>query len=245
MAEFTHEDRADSTAPGIATAAERDQPVAPWKAHWVRIGLLVLSVLGLAALLSSHAVRGALDAGLSSVAPLLTGHALAGPVLFVLLSALSSLLAFFSSAVLVPVAVYAWGKMATIFLLWCGWLLGGTLTYVVGRTLRKPLLPTRRLASVMAAYVDRLPADLGWSLVLLLQLALPSEVPGYLCGFLRVRFRVYFTAVALAEIPYAVGTVLLGESIIHARPGWLIVLGLAAASLLGAAVLLLRTRLRP
>jgi uncharacterized membrane protein YdjX (TVP38/TMEM64 family) len=161
-----------------------------------------------------------------------------------LLSALSSLLAFFSSAVLVPVAVYAWGNLTTIFLLWCGWLLGGTATYAVGRTFRKPLLPTRRFTSAMATYLDRMPANLSWPLVFLLQLALPSEIPGYLCGFLRVRFRTYVTAVALAEIPYAVGTVLLGESIVHARPGWLIVLGLAAAALLGGAVFLLRTRLR-
>lgn len=205
---------------------------------------MVLLVFGLAALLSTHAVREAVGKVLIIVAPLLSGHPLIGPVLFVLLSALSSLLVFFSSAVLVPVAVYAWGKAVTILLLWSGWLLGGTATYAMGRVFRKPLLPTRRSASAMATYLDRMPARLGWPLVFLLQLALPSEVPGYLCGFLRVRFRVYVTAVALAEIPYAVGTVLLGDSIVHARPGWLIVLGLAVAALLGGAVLLLRMRLR-
>lgn len=206
--------------------------------------MLLFSVFGLAALLSTDTVRETLDEALTIAAPLLTGHPLIGPILFVLLSALSSLLVFFSSAVLVPVAVYAWGNVATIFLLWCGWLMGGTATYAIGRTFRKPLLPTRRSASAMAAYLDRMPAHLGWPLVFLLQLALPSEVPGYLCGFLRVRFRVYITAVAVAEIPYSVGTVLLGDSIVHARPGWLIVLGLAAAVLLGGAALLLRTRLR-
>lgn len=50
---------------------------------------------------------------------------------------------------------------------------------------------------------------------------------------------------ARAEIPYSMGTVLPGESIVHVRPGWLIVLGLAAVTLLGGAVLMLRTRFRP
>lgn len=242
MAEPTQEDRGDSVAAATA-APERDQPVAPWSGHRLRIGLLLFSVLGLAALLSTDTVREALDQALTIAAPLLTGHPLMGPALFVLLSALSSLLVFFSSAVLVPVAVYAWGNVATILLLWCGWLMGGTATYAIGRTFRKPLLPTRRLTSAMTAYRDQMPAHLGWPLVFLLQLALPSEVPGYLCGFLRVRFRVYITAVAVAEIPYSVGTVLLGDSIVHARPAWLVVLGLAAAALLGGAAFLLRTRL--
>lgn len=239
MADPAQEDRGDSIA-----APERDRPAASWGDHRFRIGLLVFLVFGLAALLSTNAVREALGKALIVVAPLLTGHPLIGPVLFVLMSALSSLLVLFSSAVLVPVAVYAWGNVATILLLWCGWLLGGTVTYVMGRAFRKPLLPTRRFTSVMATYLDRMPAHLGWPLVFLLQMALPSEVPGYLCGFLRVRFRVYITAVALAEIPYAAGTVLLGDSIVRGHPGWLIVLGLAAAALLGGAVLLLRTRLR-
>lgn len=243
MADPAQEDHGDSLDPGIA-APGRDQPVASWGGHRLRIGMLVLLVFSLAALLSTDSVRQGLGKALIIVSPLLTGHPLIGPVLFVLLSALSSLLVFFSSAVLVPVAVYAWGKATTIFLLWCGWILGGTATYAMGRAFRKPLLPTRRFTSVMATYLDRMPAHLSWPLVLLLQLALPSEVPGYLCGFLHVRFRVYVTAVALAEIPYAVGTVLLGDSIVHARSGWLIALGLAVVAMLGGAVFLLRMRLR-
>ncbi|WP_163839121.1 TVP38/TMEM64 family protein [Pseudoxanthomonas sacheonensis] len=244
MADPTQEDRGDSVVPGGVAVPEHDEPAALWSGHRLRIGLLVFSVFGLAALLSTHAVREALDEALNIAGPLLAGHPFIGPVLFVLLSALSSLLVFFSSAVLVPVAVYAWGDLATIFLLWCGWLLGGTATYAIGRMFNKPLLPTRRFASVTATYLDRMPARLSWPLVFLMQLALPSEVPGYLCGFLRVRFRVYATAVAVAEIPYAAGMVLLGESVVHARPGWLIALGLAAAVLLGGAMFMLRMRLR-
>ena len=58
-----------------------------------------------------------------------------GKLVFVLVSALSAMLAFFSSAVVVPVAVYAWGNATTLALLWGAWLLGGIGSYVVGRTL--------------------------------------------------------------------------------------------------------------
>ena len=48
-----------------------------------------------------------------------------GVVVFVLLAAVSSLAFFFSSAVIVPIAVYAWGRPVTVFLLCVGWLGGG------------------------------------------------------------------------------------------------------------------------
>lgn len=228
----------------VALTAGRGRPSGPWHGHRLRLVLLLLLVTATAVLLSIPAMRDALDGALLLVEPLLTGHPLVGRVLFVLVSALSAMLAFFSSAVLVPAAVYAWGNVGTMVLLWCGWWLGGLATYAMGRVFRRPLLPTRRVAAALDAYLDTMPAHLSWSLVFLLQLALPSEIPGYLCGFLCVRLRTYATAVALAEIPYAVGTVLLGESIIHARPVWLIVLGLAATGLLGGAAYLLRSRLR-
>jgi uncharacterized membrane protein YdjX (TVP38/TMEM64 family) len=227
-----------------AVTADRARPSGPWRGHRLRVVLLLLLVIAMAVLLSIPAMRDALDGTLVLVEPLLTGHPLVGRVLFVLVSALSAMLAFFSGAILVPAAVYAWGNAGTMVLLWCGWWLGGLATYAMGRMVRKPLLPTRRAATARDAYLDKMPANLSWSFVFLLQLALPSEVPGYLCGFLRVRFRTYATAMALAEIPYAVGTVLLGESIVHARMGWFIVLGLAAVGVLGGAAYVLRLRLR-
>jgi uncharacterized membrane protein YdjX (TVP38/TMEM64 family) len=78
--------------------------------------------------------------------------------------------------------------------------------------------------------------------VLLLQFALPSEIPGYLLGILRVRFRIYLAALALVELPYAVGTVLLGESIVQQRAEWLLVLGAAAVGVAAIAAYLLRSR---
>jgi uncharacterized membrane protein YdjX (TVP38/TMEM64 family) len=73
--------------------------------------------------------------------------------------------------------------------------------------------------------------DVSFALVLLLCLALPSEVPGYLCGYLGVRFRTYAGALALAELPYAAGAVLLGEGAVNRHIGWLVTFGLLGAAL--------------
>jgi uncharacterized membrane protein YdjX (TVP38/TMEM64 family) len=207
--------------------------------------LIAFLLIAVAMLLSIPAMRQILNDALALVEPVLADHPLLGRGLFVAVSALSAMLAFFSSAVLVPAAVYAWGSAGTILLLWCGWWLGGTATYVAGRMFRKPLLATRRGASALDAFLNTMPANASWSLVLLMQLALPSELPGYVCGLLRVRFRIYATAVAVAEGPYAVGTVLMGGSIVDARTGWFVVFGIAAAGLFGGALWLLRRRLRP
>ena len=63
--------------------------------------------------------------GLISQAPLL------GMLVFLLLAMLSAMVAFFSSALLAPVAVYAWGKAGCLALLWCGWFLGGVVSFCI------------------------------------------------------------------------------------------------------------------
>jgi uncharacterized membrane protein YdjX (TVP38/TMEM64 family) len=206
--------------------------------------VLVLSIAVVAAvLLSVASVHDAIDRALAAVAPLFTTRPLLGGALFVLLAAVSAMLAFFSSALLVPGGVYAWGAWPTIALLWLGWFLGGMGTYALGRVLRRPLLPTRGAAQALEHYAQHLPPNAGWPLVLLLQLALPSEVPGYLCGFLRVRFRVYASALAVAELPYAIGAVLAGDSVVRGHGAWLPALAVLAVAGMLFALRLLRMRL--
>lgn len=209
-----------------------------------RILWLLLLCAGLALLLSVDALHEALHHLLEAARPWIAAHPLPGAAAFILLSALSAVLAFFSTAVLVPVAVYNWGMAAAVALLWAGWLLGGACTFAIGRHLGRPLL--RGLASerLIGFYRRRLDAEIGFATVVLLQLALPSEAPGYLCGLLRVRFSTYLAALALAELPFAVGTVLLGESVLRQRSGWLLVLAAAGGALMLVAWLALSRRLR-
>jgi len=215
----------------------------PSRSRWWR-ALALLVVCGIAAVVFSFdAVHDALLRVLAMAEPVIAAHPRVGAVAFVVLSAVSAMLAFFSSAVLVPVAVVTWDRWVTIVLLWLGWLLGGICAYSIGRWLGRPLVNTIASARLIAFYQRKVSADVGFPMVLLLQFALPSEIPGYLFGLLRVRFRTYLAALALAEIPYAVGTVLLGESLVRQQGGWLLALGVIGAGISLIAAWLLHRRL--
>lgn len=207
-----------------------------------RVLVLLALVAVAAAALSLDAIHEPLLRLLNSAGPVIAAHPRLGAVVFVALSAVSAMLAFFSSAVLVPVALVVWDRWITIALLWLGWLLGGVLAYGIGRALGRPLVNTVGSARLIAFYQRRVSAGMSFPTVLLLQFALPSEIPGYLLGILRVRFRVYLAALALVELPYAVGTVLLGESIVEQRAGWLLALGAAGIGVTVLAAYLLRRR---
>lgn len=205
---------------------------------------LLLLFAAVALLLTIEPLHAALLRLLAAAEPLIAAHPVAGMLLFVLLSALSAMVAFFSAALLVPVAVYSWGQPVTMLLLWLGWLLGGLCAYAIGHALGRPLLATMGATRLLAFYRERLPGPLPFALVLLLQLALPSEIPGYLFGLLRVRVRVYLAALALAELPFVVGTVLVGESVVEQRGGMLLLIGAVGAGISLYALWELRRRLR-
>jgi uncharacterized membrane protein YdjX (TVP38/TMEM64 family) len=205
---------------------------------------LVLACAILALVGTSDDLHGALVGVLDASSKLIAERPVLGAVLFVALSALSAMLAFVSSAVLVPVALYAWGETVCALLLWLGWILGGAMAYTLGRWLGRPvvrwLLPTETLAR----YEDRLSAETPFGLIVLMQLALPSEVPGYLLGLVRYPFWRYLLALALAELPYVIGTVYLGESFLERRLILLLALGAAGAVFMFLAVRSLHRRLQ-
>lgn len=205
--------------------------------------MALLAVVAAAAVaLTQDGIHAPLMRALDAAGPVIAAYPRLGAVVFVVLSAVSAMLAFFSSAVLVPVALVVWDRWITIALLWLGWLLGGVIAYGIGRGLGRPLINTVGSSRLIAFYQRRVSAGMRFPTVLLLQFALPSEIPGYLLGILRVRFRTYLAALALVELPYAVGTVLLGESIVQQRAGWLLVLGAAAVGVAAIAAYLLRSR---
>jgi uncharacterized membrane protein YdjX (TVP38/TMEM64 family) len=165
-----------------------------------------------------------------AVQPVITAHPVAGAVLFVGLAALSAVLVFFSSIVLVPFGIHAYGEATCLLFLWTGWFLGGVLTYTIGRGVGWPVARWLLSPRVAAEYRDRLPTSRPFLTVLLLQLALPSEAAGYLCGLLKVPVASYLGALAVAELPYATGTVLLGNAFFERE--YPLLLSLAVAGLL-------------
>jgi uncharacterized membrane protein YdjX (TVP38/TMEM64 family) len=168
-----------------------------------------------------------------------------GMLAFVLLAALSAMVAFVSSAVLVPVAIYVWGPAACFGLLWVGWFMGGLAGYGIGRFLGRPAVEMLVRPGTLSRYEGW--ARSGKSLVpmLMLQLAIPSDLASYVFGLVRCRFIIFAGALALAEVPYALGAVYLGASFLQARILPLLVLGLAGVLLSVWAAHQLHDVLRP
>ncbi|MCY1074988.1 TVP38/TMEM64 family protein [Archangium lansingense] len=201
--------------------------------EWKRVLLLLLLLGGLVLFASSEPFQSSLTWLLTKAEPVIKAHPFWGAALFVLLSAFSAMMAFFSSAVLVPVAVHTWGEPLCVVLLWCGWMLGGICAYGIARSWGRPVV--RRLVSgeLLGRYEERISQHSSFGLVLLFQLAVPSEIPGYVLGLARYGLRRYLLVLAVAELPYAVGTIYLGSSLLAQRT--FVLLGLGALGILFSA----------
>ena len=153
-----------------------------------------------------------------------------------LLAAISAMIAFVSSAVLIPVAIYVWGPTLCFVLLWLGWFLGGLAAYAIGRYLGRPAV-CRLVRPDALERQERWARSGGKSLaaILLIQLAIPSDLAGYVFGLIRCPLRTFIVALAVVEIPYALGAVFLGMSFVERRLVPLVIVGVAGAVLSVAA----------
>ncbi len=210
---------------------------------WRRVFVLGLLCAALAALAASDILHAALLELLAVCQQVITQNPVTGALLFVVFAALSAMLAFVSVAVIVPVAVYTWGEPLSVLLLWCGWLLGGLTAYTVGHFLGRPMV-TWFTAGVGTRHLERyIRRDTPFILVLLFQLALPSEIPGYVLGLVRYSLPKYLLSLGLAELPYALLTIHLGASFVERQSGTVLGVGLLLITLSILAFALLRKKL--
>jgi uncharacterized membrane protein YdjX (TVP38/TMEM64 family) len=222
--------------PRLRLTVERLRPLV------TRAALLVALVAGLIALGRSDTLHRELLDVLDVAKGVIARHPVGGPLAFVGLSALSAMLGFVSSAVLVPAAVYAWGAPATMLLLWIGWTIGGATAYTLALAFGRPVLRWIVASESLGRYQHLLDKHPAFSSVLLFQLALPSEIPGYLLGLARYPFARYLAALMLAELPYAIGTVLLGLGFVQRDTATLLLVCLVGAVGLAVIARLMRQR---
>ena len=140
-----------------------------------------------------------------------------GAVVFYLFAVVSAMLAFASSAALVPSANLVWGQAVTFLLLWGGWITGAAISFAIGR-LARPLLHWLGYEEVLKKYQQLLSTRMRFWVVLLFCFAVPSEIPGYLFGGIHYPFWKFLVAAAIAEGVYAVGLIVAGESLLSANP---------------------------
>jgi len=216
----------------------------PHRWIWRRAVLLLALCLILFLIVATDRLHAALVQVLSTVQGIIAANPVSGTVLFVVIAAVAAMVTFVSVGVVVPAAVYVWGPSLTLLLLWSGWILGGVVTYGIGRYLGRRAVLWLTASDVLSRFEKRVQRDAPFGAVLLLQVALPSEIPGYALGLARYPFPKYLLALAIAELPYTVATILLGESFVEGRGGLLVVMGVLLACLSVGAFLLLRRVMR-
>lgn len=181
--------------------------------RWVAGGVAVLAV-GL--LVFSPQDKDWVNLATAWATEVMNAHPLLGAVVFFLFSAFSAMFAFASSAVLVPPANQVWGEPVTFFLLWGGWMTGAIAAFGIGR-LARPLLGNG-FRDKVEKYEQFVSTRMKFWAVLLVCIAIPSEVPGYLFGSMHYPFMKFTAAIAIAEAAYALGVVVAGESLLRDDP---------------------------
>lgn len=209
--------------------ADRDNRLT-WQ-HRRRI-LILLAMTGVVAVVAAiepfHRVA---RSAIAITEPVIRQHAVIGAVVFVLVSALSAMVVFFSTALITPVAVDAFGPLVALLLLWFGWILGGLAAYAIGRFLGRRAVSWFLDPRKLHEYERRAARLVSFRRVLLFQLAVPSEIPGYVLGLSGCRLRTFIAANALGELPFAIGAVYLGESFLQRNYLLLLAIGIAGVAL--------------
>lgn len=208
--------------------------------HLVIVGIVIILIGVVAALEPLHRYADAVivwGEGIIAVQPYL------GMAVFVALAMLSAMVAFFSSALFVPLAIYTWGNAITMLLLWTGWLLGGIASFCIGRFLGRRVATAIIGEEKISGWQDQLARRNRFLEVLLFQAVVPSEIPGYVLGILRYRFLLYLLALAITELPYVFGVVYLGENFLQGQSPVILAIGLLIV-VVAAVLLNLRGRLK-
>ncbi len=190
--------------------------------------LLGAIILVAAFIVTSDALFEKIEEIIQLVESLIFQYPVFGVLLFIMLAMASAMLAFYSSAILVPIGVYTWGATECFILLWIGWLLGGILSFSIGRHFGRSVASIFIGDTRISKFERKVNRHAKFIHILLFQAALPSEIPGYVLGALRYRFSLYCLALAITELPYALGTVYIGESFLQRNSLVVLVLGVFA-----------------
>jgi uncharacterized membrane protein YdjX (TVP38/TMEM64 family) len=177
--------------------------------------------------LSSAAAHAALLRALDHVQQTASAHPRLAAALVVLFAGVAAMLAFVSSWLVIPLAVHTWGTGNALLLVWAGWLLGGAASYAIGRFLGAPVVRWLGFSRLLAGYEARVSSRTPFLLAFLFQLALPSEIRGYLFGLGRYPFGRYALSLALAELLFGIASIYLGVGIVQRRTPLVAAMGLA------------------
>jgi len=142
-------------------------------------------------------------------------HPVASIFIFLILAILSAVSVFFTSIITIPLAVFAWGELITIVLLMAGWFIGAILLYGIGRFLGRQIVEYFVSASKINKYGNLISREMQMFDIVLIKLALPSEVPSFFLGIVQYPFLKYIAVVIISELPFAVWAVCLSSTFVE------------------------------
>ncbi|MFO8016832.1 MAG: VTT domain-containing protein [Candidatus Woesearchaeota archaeon] len=136
----------------------------------------------------------------------------AGMILFVLIVALSIILAPVSSVPLFPLGSSLWGCMMTGVLGAAGWTLGAVVAFILARkfgvSLVARVLPTKKIYRFEGRIPDE---NLFWTIVFL-RMVIPVDGVSYLVGlFSKMRLGSYTLATIIGLVPFTFMTACFGS----------------------------------
>jgi len=169
-------------------------------------------------------IKGLLYGAIDTVGNIADTQPFLSMIIFVLLSAVSAFLSFFSTVILVPLAVSAWGNVITVILLFIGWILGGIIAYVLAYFLGEPIVKKIIGQKKFDRYKEYLYHRLRFGFVILSRIVVPSEAWSLSVGLLRYPFLKYLLANALVEFPVAILLTYAGEAFLREQYTMLVAL---------------------
>lgn len=136
-------------------------------------------------------------------------------LIFISLSAAMTMISSFIRVLPIPIALILWGSSPTMLYVLVGWLLGDTLSYIVGYYAGNPIVKKIFSLEKLDFYRGKIPPRAQFKLILFFVTAMPAEIPNYVLGAIRYDFSKYFIATVFSELIYAYLTVRTGQALVQ------------------------------
>lgn len=128
-----------------------------------------------------------------------------GPIIYLLVTIISVVLAPINTLFLLPIAVVLWGSFTTALLSIAGWTLGGVIAFLISRIYGKPLIERFISTEKLKYFANKIPRQENVFIILVLaRIALPVDMLSYAAGlFLPISLRTYTLATFIGVSPFA------------------------------------------
>jgi len=136
-------------------------------------------------------------------------------LIFIGLSAVMTMISSFIRVLPIPIALILWGSAPTMLYILAGWLLGDTLSYIVGYYAGNPIVKKFFSFEKLDYYREKIPPRAQFKLILFFVTALPAEIPNYVLGAIRYDFAKYFIATFFSELIYVYLSVRTGQALVQ------------------------------